>query len=143
MRTVHERIYSRLTGDVNDKQGTSLQNLLGGSGRIYAGMDWQLAQAPCLVFNSMASVAGSINSDTVMVEQQYFEFRVFANNFLDIALRLRVLLDRYTFAETSDAGALQCTWESDGPELFDENLKVRRRDSRYKIYVMPKAVGAV
>jgi hypothetical protein len=143
MITIQQKVYARLTGDTVDKNGACLKTLLGDINRIYAGLDWQLTQAPSITFNPLTSTPGSLNGDTVMIDEEYFVFHIFANNFHQIATRLRVLLDRYVFAATTEAGAAVCTWDGDGPELFDEDLKVRRRDSRYKILVMPLAVGPV
>ena len=143
MISVQERIYARLRGDTIDNNGSCLATLLGSIDRIYTGLDWQVAEAPSITFNALTSVPGQINSDSVMVEEEFFVFRIFANNFHAVALRLRMLLNRYTFSETSEAGVLKCVWDSDGPEIFDDELKVRRRDSRFKIYAMPEAVGPI
>ena len=141
MITVQERIYSRLTGDTTATVG--LQALLGSSGRIVAGLDYDLLKAPCIAFNNLTNIPGDINSDNVQIDVEFYTFKVFADNCIKIISRLRLLLDRYTFAETSEAGVLRCVWDSDGPDLFDEDLKVRRKDARFRIYSMPKAVGPV
>lgn len=141
MRTVQEAIYSRLTGDT--AASVSLQALLGGSGRIFAGLDWNLIKAPCITFNGITSIPGNLNADLVPTDVEYYVFRIFADNFFQIESRLRVLFDRYVFTETTEAGVLRCMWDSSGPELFDDDLKVRRKDVRYKIFVMPRAVGPV
>lgn len=141
MITIQERIYSRLTGDT--AATVSLQALLGSSGRIVAGLDYDLVKAPCIAFNLLSSIPGEINSDNVMTDVEYYTFKVFADNCIQIINRLRVLLDRYTFTETTEAGVLRCVWDGDGPDLFDEDLNCRRRDTRFRIYSMPKAVGPV
>ena len=139
-----ERLYSRLSGDTVDKSGSCLKTLLGGDiTRVYAGLNYKLPNAPAVTFQSLTTIPGQINSDMVMTEEEFVEFRVFADNHRDISARLRVLLDRYAFAETAEAGVLKTVWQNDGPELFDEDLKVHRRDSLFKIFVMPKAVGPV
>jgi hypothetical protein len=143
MRTVLEKIYARIHGDTTDKNGRCLQTLLGSIDRIYAGFNYQIPSAPALTFFAMSTIPNSLNGDNVMVEEEFVEFRVFADNHSDIAARLRQLMDRYTFAETSEAGVLRAVWQNDGPQLFDEDLKVHRRDSLFKIYVMPKAIGPV
>lgn len=141
MITIQQKIYSRLTGDTSGT--SSLQSLLGGSGRIYEGLDGGLVKAPSIVYNNLANIVGSIQGDDVMTDVEIYTFKVFAQNCKLIISRLRILLDRYTFAETSEAGVLRCVWDSDGPDLFDEDLKVRRKDTRFRIYSMPKAVGPV
>lgn len=141
MITIQEKIYARLTGDVTGT--SSLQSLLGGSGRVYEGLDGSLVKSPSVVFNSLANIEGAVQGDNVMTDVEIYTFKVFANNCKIIISRLRILLDRYTFAETSEAGVLRCVWDSDGPDLFDEDLKVRRKDTRFRIYSMPKAVGPV
>lgn len=141
MITIQQRIYSRLTGDT--AATVSLQALLGSSGRIYAGMDADLAKAPSIVFNNLTNIPGELNSDSVQTDVEFYTFKVFANNCIQIISRLRALLDRYTFAETTEAGVLRCVWDSDGPDLFDEDLKVRRKDARFRIYSAPKAIGPV
>lgn len=144
MITIQQRIYSRLTGDVANTNGSSLQTLLGGSGRIFAGMDYTIPlESPCVAFNNLTNVPGAINSDFVQTDVEFYVFKVFADNCIQIISRLRQLLDRYTFAETSEAGVLKCVWDNDGPDLFDEDLKVRRKDVRFRVYSSPKAVGPV
>lgn len=144
MITIQQRLYSRLTADTVDKSGSCLATLLGSVARVFAGMDYTIPlEAPCLVFNSLANVPGHINADMVLTDVETYTFKVFADNCIQIISRLRILLDRYTFAETSEAGVLRCVWDSDGPDLFDEDLKVRRKDCRFRIYSMPKAVGPV
>lgn len=141
MITIQQRIYARLTGDT--AATVSLQALLGSSGRIYGGLDQALPQTPSIVFNNVSNIPGEINSDNVQTDVEFYTFKVFANNCLQIISRLRILLDRYTFAETTEAGVLRCVWDNDGPDLFDDDLKVRRKDVRFRIYSMPKAVGPV
>lgn len=141
MITIQERINARLTGDT--AATVSLEALLGSSGRIYAGLDAALTQAPSVVFNNLSNIPGDIGGDWVQSDVEIYSFKVFANNCIQIISRLRQLLDRYTFAETSEAGVLKCVWDSDGPDLFDEDLKVRRKDTRFRVYSMPKAVGPV
>lgn len=144
MITIQQRIYSRLTGDSVDKNGSCLQTLLGGSGRVFAGMDYVVPlKSPCVVLNNLANIPGHLDSDFVQTDIETYTFKVFADNCVQIISRLRQLLDRYTFAETTEAGVLKCVWDSDGPDLFDEDLKVRRKDARFRIYSMPKAVGSV
>jgi hypothetical protein len=144
MITIQQRLNSRLIGDVADVHGSSLQTLLGGSGRIFAGMDYTIPlKSPSIVFNSLANVPGDIQGDTVSTDVEHYTFKIFSNSCIQIITRLRVLLDRYTFVETTEAGVLRCVWDSDGPDLFDEDLKVRRKDTRFRIYSMTKAVGPV
>lgn len=143
MITIQAKIYSRLTGDTVDKNGSCLQTLLGSSGRINPGIDYMLPEAPGIVFNNLANTQGNLQGDGVFTDIEYWTFKVFADNCTQIIKRLRDLLDRYTFAATSEAGVLRCVWDSDGPDLFDEDLRVRRKDCRFKIYAMPKGVGPV
>lgn len=141
MITIREKIYSRLTGDT--AATVSLQALLGGSGRIIAGLDYDLVKSPCIAFDNLTNIPGDVNSDKVMTEVEFFSFKVFADNCIQIISRLKILLDRYTFAETAEAGVLRCVWDSDGPDLYDDDLHCRRKDTRFRIYSMPKAVGPV
>ncbi len=141
MITIQERIYSRLTGDT--AATVSLQALLGSSGRIYAGLDANIIQAPSIVFNNLTNIPGEVNSDTVQTDVEFYTFKVFANNCIQIISRLRALLAGYTFTETAEAGGLRCVWDSDGPDLFDEDLKVRRKDVRFRVYSAPKAIGQI
>ncbi len=145
MITIQQAIFSRLSGDTTDKQGSCLKTLLGGTltGRIFAGMDLTLVRSPSIVFNNMTNVAGEINSDFVQTDVEFYTFKIFANNAPQIISRLRQLFDRYTFTETAEAGVLTCVWDNDGPDLFDDDLKVRRKDVRFRIYSMPKAIGPI
>lgn len=144
MITIQQRIYSRLTGDVANTNGSSLQTLLGSSGRIFAGMDYTVPlESPCIAFNNVSNIPGDVQGDSVMTDVEFYTFKIFADNCVQIISRLRQLLDRYTFAETTEAGVLRCVWDNDGPDLFDEDMKVRRKDVRFRIYSMAKAVGPV
>lgn len=141
MITIQEKIYARLTGDT--AATVSLQALLGSSGRIFAGLDADLVKAPCLAFNNLSNIAGDVRGDSVQTDVEIYTFKVFASNCIQIISRLRALLDRYTFAETTEAGGLRCVWDSDGPDLFDEDLKVRRKDARFRVYSVPKTIGPI
>lgn len=145
MITIQQAIFSRLSGDTIDKQGSCLKTLLGGTltGRVFAGMDLTLVKSPSIVFNNVTNVPGNIDSDFVQTDVEYYVFKVFSNDAVRIISRLRQLFDRYTFTETTEAGVLMCVWDNDGPDLFDDDLKVRRKDVRFRIYSMPKAIGPI
>lgn len=133
-----------MTSDITDKNGSCLKTLLGGSiAKIHAGMDETLLQSPCIVFNSLSNINGFIDAENVTTDVEFYSFKVFANNCPQIIARLRVLMDNYTFTETSEAGGLRSEWDNDGPDLFDEDMKVRRKDCRFRIYSVPKAVGPI
>lgn len=137
MKTIEEAIYTRLSGD------SALATLLTGSGRIHHALEAQQAQKPTLTYLCLLSVPGSINSDRVQTMEETYQFIIFAENYPDIAYRLRVLLDGYRFPETSEAGNIRGVWESDDADMYDDALQVGRKDVRYRILLTPKAVGAV
>lgn len=137
MKAVEAAIYGRLTGD------STLQSLLGGSGRISHALESGNAQKNSLTFLLLNAEPGYVNSDRVQTQVESYQLMIFSDKYVDIAYRLRVLLDGYTFADTTEAGGMVCVWDSDGPDLFDEPLQVGRKDVRYRVMLTPRAVGAV
>lgn len=137
MKAVETAIVSRLTGD------STLQSLLGGAGRIYHAMESGQAKKPSLTFMLINASPGSINSDRVQTMEETYQFMIFADNYVDIAYRLRRLLDGYQFADGSEAGSISAVWESEGADAFDEPLEVGRKDVQFKVMLMPVAVGDI
>lgn len=136
MKTIEEAIFARINGD------STLQTLLTGSGRIVHALESAQAQVPSLAFLCLSSIPGDINSDTVQTMEDTYIFMIFSDAYVDIAYRLRVLLDGYRFSATAEAGNISSFWESDASDLFDEALQIGRKDVRYRVYFTPKGVVA-
>jgi hypothetical protein len=141
MITIHAAIQTRLTGD--SSLTGNLQTILGGSGRIYHQFEDKVPQVPCVVFAEMSTAPGHIDGDNVQTYEQFYVFRIFSNRAWEIVERLKTLLDKYRFPDTTEAGHIQCTFSSVGPDLFDEDLKVARKDATFRIYMVPHTVAPI
>ena len=132
---------TRLTADVSG--ASSLQTLLGGSGRISHAQELRQAKSPGVYYQSLSNSRGSIFSDNVKTSSEIYQFKVYADNNEDILYRLRVLLDGYTFPDQSDTGSIRCNWDSDGPDVFDDSMMRNAKTAQFRISMVPKAAAAV
>ena len=140
MRTIEEAIMTRLKADT----GTGgLQSLLGSSGRIRHALEGEVPKSPGVYYKSLANAPGTINADNVVTSNEFYQFRVFATNAEDVMYRLRVLLDRYTFADQADTGNIRCVWDSDGADGYDDSLQLPVKTTQFRIFMVPKAAASV
>lgn len=137
MKTVEGAIFTRLNSD------TTLQTLLGGAGRIYHALEMQGAQKPSITYILVNAVPGKVNSENARTIVETYMFIVFADGYQDIVARVRRLLDGYRFPATADAGNIKAEFDSEGPDQYDEALSSGRKDFRYRIYVVPKALASI
>jgi hypothetical protein len=141
MRAVEEAIMTRLKADT--AATVSLQALLGSSGRIRHALEIGTPKAPGVYYKSMANAPGTINADSVVTSDEFYQFRVYATNAEDVMYRLRVLLDRYTFPDQTDVGSIRCIWDSDGPDAYDDMLELPMKTTQFRIFMVPKAAASV
>lgn len=143
MRTIEEAIMTRLTGDSVDINGTCLQNLLTGAGRVRHGRERSTPKAPGVYYESMSNAPGSINSDNVKTSSELYQIRVYADNYENVLYRLRQLLDGYTFPDQTDTGSIRSIWDSDGPDLFDDSMELKIKTVVFRIFMVPKAAAVI
>lgn len=141
MRTIEEAIFTRLKNDTSGS--ASLQSLLGGSGRIWHGLELVGPKAPGVYYQSMANSRGSIFTDNVKTSSEIYQFKVYADNNEDILYRLRILLDGYIFPDQVDTGSIRCNWDSDGPDMFDDAMMKSIKTVQFRIFMVPKAAAVV
>lgn len=135
--SIQAKLYSRLTGDI------TLVNLLGGSGRIYHALEGKEPIAGSLTYMMMPSVPNASSADSAQILNQYFQIMIFARNYNAVAERVYKLLENYRFSEPSDAGEPIANLDWIGEDNFDEALKVGRKDMRFRVLVIPKAVAPI
>lgn len=132
---------TRLKGDTASTVG--LQALLGSSGRIRHVLENEIPKAPGVYYKSLANGPGTINADSVVTSNEFYQFKVYATNAENIMYRVRVLLDRYTLPDQSDTGSAVCVWDSDGPDGFDDSLQLPTKTTQFRIFMVPKAAASV
>ena len=137
MLSVEEVLITRVAND------TTLQGLLGGSGRVFHTNSFQGPKSPGVYYRSFSAMPGQVNGDVVTTREEIFSFMIFSGRTPEVEDRLIKLLHQYTLTEQSDAGGLRVVWDSSGPELFDEDLQVEQKDVRFRVFIVPKAYAPI
>ncbi len=137
MTSVEAAIMTRLTGD------SVLVSLLGGSGRIYHALEGNAPKVGSLTFMETTSIPALLDARNVQVQETYYMLTVFHDQYQDVLDRVYRLLHLYQFPTPSDAGISRVVWDWSGPDGFDEDLKVGRKQVRYKFYVARKAQAPI
>ena|SRR3990167_1235904 len=137
MKTVEEALMTRLTGDA------TLVSLLGGSGRIYHAMEKVEPKINSITFMAITSVPEGLTGDVVMSRREDYMLSIFHNQYEDVLDRIFKLLHMYQFPTPSDAGIVKAMWDWEGPDEFDEDLKVGKKTVRYKFYVVRQAFAPI
>jgi hypothetical protein len=137
MLTVEEALMTRLAAD------TTLQSLLGASGRIYHAMEQKQPVASSITYKSELSVEGDLAGDVVSYEIQFYMFNIYHQQYERVKERLYSLLHQYRFPTPSDAGIKSCVWEWTGPDEFDEQLQVGVKRLRFRLDVVRSAQAPV
>lgn len=127
LNSLQAKIYSRVNGD------STLQTLLGGSGRFWHGFEPLEPKIGSLSYIQEVVVPGRIQADNAQSYEQFFMFSIFAQNYNAIAERLYSLLHNYRFSESSDMGAAICMSDWIGPDSFDEGLKCGKKQMRFRV----------
>lgn len=139
MKDVETLIFSRLTGDTGTD---SLEDLLGGSGRIAYGFQSADTQAPSIRYWNFTSGPGLLTGDFIRTWEEFYQFDIFSNLHPDINFRLKRLFDGRCFAipgSFTQAGAASSVWDWEGPDAFDETLEVMSKSIRFRFFVIPTA----
>lgn len=139
MKDVETLIFSRMTGDTGSD---SLEDLLGGSGRIKYAFHADDPVVPQLTYFIFSSGPGLLTGDFARTWEETYQFTIYANNQADILFRLKRLLDGMTFTvpgSMEQLGSVYSVWDWEGPDGYDESLEVQTKDVRFRFFAVPKA----
>ena len=128
---------TRLTSD------TTLQSLLGSSGRIYHALEKVEPFINSITFMNVTTISEGLRGDVVSTRREDYVFNIFHPQYEDVLDRLFKLLHQYRFPTPTDAGIIKAMWDWEGPDDFDEALQVGRKTVRYKFYVVRQAFAPI
>jgi hypothetical protein len=120
--------------------------LLGAADRILHAFQSATPPAPGLTYQVFNSTPGLLTGDFVRTMIVFIQFNIFANNYPDISFRLKKLFDGYCFTVPggyTQLGTLTSVFDWEGPDGFDEQLQVQRKDVRYRFFAAPKAQSPI
>lgn len=140
MKEIEELIVSRLTGDTG--AGETLQTFLGNTDRILNGKQIQPSKVPSLVFSKFFENPGTLYTEGPVSWESFYLFQIFSDRYTEIAFRIKRLLDnfQYTVPEANtDIGSLVSLFDWEGEDDFDEDLRVGRKDMRFRFFSTMKA----
>lgn len=140
LTTVQTALYSRLTADTSS---VGLVGLLGAAARILHADEGGIPTAPMLTYRQSLAQPGQSSADRAPINEMYFEFQIFAVNYNAIAERLYRLLHNHRLGSQNDAGAALGVWVWTSPDQYDEDLKVGRKDLRFRYFVVPKSQAPI
>jgi hypothetical protein len=127
MESVEKAIYTRLTGD------TTLQNLLGASGRIRHAQENVLPlDAGTVTFTNVSVIPGFVD---FMTDVELYQFNIYSNKAESIRDRIRRLLEGYQFPTPTDVGIKSCMFDWEGGDEFDVPLQVEVKRIRFRIAI--------
>ena len=97
--------------------------------------------SPQLRFYQSVGTPGLMTGDFARTWTYFYQFGVWATNYVDIISRLKRLFDGHVFTVTgtTEIGAISSVWDWDGPNGYDEGLEVARKDVRFRFFIVPKA----
>ncbi len=124
---VADAIFQRLDGD------SSLRTLLGGSGRILHAFEPGWPKAGSITYHKTTAGPGGIDADDVQVVTEFYQFNIYHNRFPLVSALLYRLLHQNRFTPSPEFTIKRCLFDWEGPDEFDEDLKVRRKHVRYKV----------
>jgi len=140
MKDLETLIYSRLTNDA------TLVAQLGNVNRIYKGFQNVVPQVPQLTYWAVTGTKGLLDSDATDSLEYFYQFAIYANNYLDILIRLRRLFDKSVFEPLpafEEADCVISAWDSDLPDTWDNDLEVKRKDCRIRFIVKTKPLDPI
>lgn len=140
MKDIETLIYDRLTTDA------PLVALMGGAGRIYKGFQNIVPQKPQLTYWAVTGTTGRLNTDVTKSLDYFYQFAIYANNYLDILIRVRRLFDKKVFdsiPEFEEADCVIGAWDADLPDTWDNDLAVKRKDCRIRFIVKTKSLNPI
>lgn len=144
MKEVEQLVYSRLIADTEAVNG--LVALVGGVGNILHGYQSALPTVPSVTFHVYTQTPGLLGGDFIRQVELFIQFNIFASNYSDISFRLFKLFNAYCFSVPSNytqIGSVTSIWDWEGPDGFDEQLEIQRKDVRYRFFVVPKAQNPI
>ena len=137
MKEVDTLIYQRL---INDAGLIAL--LEGETKRCRYAFQPVESLVPQLTFYKMAGTPGLLTGDYSRTLILFYQFDIYAKNYVEIHSRLRRLFDGHVFTIPGsyvEAGQVSSVLDAEGTENFDEGLEVNRKDVRYRFFVVPMA----
>lgn len=140
MKDIETIIFSRMTGD------TTLVSLIGAANRILHGFQNVTPHKPQITFYNIVSTKGILRGDQAETNELFYTFSIFAENYLDIVARLKRLFNGQVFEKPAGASEIQCifsNWDFDGPDQYDDDLQVKRKDVRFKFTVTLQALDPI
>lgn len=144
MKEVEQLVYARLIGDTEPVNG--LVALAGGAGNILHAYQSAQPTVPGVTFHIYTQAPGLLGGDFVRTTELYIQFNIFASNYEDIVFRLFRLFNGHSFAVPTNyvqVGQVSSIWDWEGPDGFDEQLEIQRKDVRYRFFVVPKAQNPI
>lgn len=140
MKDLETLIYDRLTND------SVLVSLLGDVNRIYKGFQNIAPQKPQLTYWAVTGTKGLLDSDATDSLEYFYQFAIYANNYLDILIRLRRLFDKSVFEPLPSFEEADCVisaWDADLTDTWDNDLEVKRKDCRIRFIVKTKPLDPI
>jgi len=140
MKEVDELIYQRMINDAG------LVALVGSVDRILYSFQPTASLVPQLNFYKISAAPGILTGDFARTMVHFYEFNIFASNYVDILSRLRRLFDGHVFTIPGsfvEAGQVSAVFDSEGTEGFDEGLEINRKSVTYKLFVVPMAQAPI
>lgn len=144
MKEVEQLVYARMIGDTEPVNG--LVALAGGAGNILHGFQSADPTVPSVTFHVYTQTQGLLGGDFVRQVELFIQFNIFAANYSDITFRLFKLFNGHCFAVPggyTQIGQVSSIWDWEGPDGFDEQLEIQRKDVRYRFFVVPKAQNPI
>lgn len=140
MKDIETLIYDRLTNDA------TLVSLIGDVSRIYHGFQDIVPHKPQLVYWNVTSTKGNLAANEAQVYESFYQFAIYADNYLDILFRLRRLFDNQVLEPLGSFEQLDCVfshWDQDLSDDYDDNLEVKRKDCRIRFTAKLKPLDPI
>lgn len=144
MKEVEQLVYARLINDTEPVNG--LVALLGNANRILHAYQSADPTVPALTFHVYTQSPGVLQGDFMRTVELFIQFNIFSAHYSDITFRLFKLFNGHCFAVPTNyvqVGQVSCIWDWEGPDGFDEQLEIQRKDVRYRFFVVPKAQNPI
>jgi hypothetical protein len=144
VKEVEQLVYARLIADTEPANG--LVALLGNVNRILHAFQSADPSVPFLTFHVYTQSSGGVQGDFMRTLEVFIQFNIFASNYADITFRLFKLFNGHNFVVPTNyiqVGQVSCIWDWEGPDGFDEQLEIQRKDVRYRFFVVPKAQNPI
>lgn len=140
MKDLETLIYDRLTNDA------PLVALIGNVAWIYKGFQNVAPHKPQLTYWAVTGTNGLLNTDSTNSLDYFYQFAIYANNYLDILIRLRRLFDKTVFEPMvgfEEADCVVAAWDADLADTWDNDLEVKRKDCRIRFIVRTKPLDPI